>query len=190
MRLTWITLGTILLSAQASANIEQQLTQCADINDKLERLACYDTLANNVTSAMPAIAAAPAIVPVVNAKPALAPAEPVVVAAPAAVAAVSNTATSAATPVAPQTNVDEFGLTKKADEVVIEKVYMDIASVKKDPYGALIITFTNGQVWKQTESKSFKLKSGETVYIEKGALSSFILSSDSRNSSIRVKRLQ
>ena len=103
--------------------------------------------------------------------------------------AVAATATVAAKPVSANVE-DEFGNLRKAKADAIDKIYLEIASITKDPYGALKITFTNGQVWKQTDARHYKLKVDQTVFIEKASLGSFILGSDDRNSSIRVKRLK
>lgn len=48
MRFTLLTGAVLLVSSQANAAIEQQLTQCAGITDKLERLVCYDNLAASI----------------------------------------------------------------------------------------------------------------------------------------------
>jgi hypothetical protein len=105
----------------------------------------------------------------------------------------------AAAPVAKSVQVDpaaDFGAdnlestiqASKKNEVA--KIFLTISEVEKDPYGALKISFNNGQVWKQTDSRNFRLKSGQKVYIEKAALGSFLLGAEGRNSTIRVKRLQ
>ncbi len=176
MRLTLLTGAVLLVSAQANAGIEQQLTQCAGITDKLERLVCYDNLAasiqvttvtNNTTAS---IAVAPVVTPA---------------AAPAAVATAAPVAAAA-------TNVeDNFGMeVKRVQENTTDKIYLDVESIAEDAYGALKITFTNGQVWKQTENRKFNLKVGEKVFIEKAALGSFLMGTESRNAKVRVKRLK
>ncbi|MCT8860980.1 hypothetical protein K5M76_18905 [Shewanella xiamenensis] len=176
MRLTLLTGAVLLVSAQANASIEQQLTQCAGITDKLERLVCYDNLAasiqvttvtNNTTAP---IAVAPVVTPA---------------AAPAAVATAAPVAAAA-------TNVeDNFGMeVKRVQENTTDKIYLDVESIAEDAYGALKITFTNGQVWKQTENRKFNLKVGEKVFIEKAALGSFLMGTESRNAKVRVKRLK
>jgi len=177
MRFTLLTGAILLVSAQANAAIEQQLTQCAAITDKLERLICYDNLAANIqvtTEVNSTTAPIPAAAPV--ATPTIAPAS-VVTAAPVAAAA---------------TNVeDNFGMqVKRVQESTIDKIYLDVESIAEDPYGALKITFTNGQVWKQTEGRKFNLKVGEKVSIEKAALGSFLMGTESRNAKVRVKRLK
>jgi len=176
MRLTLLTGAVLLVSAQANAGIEQQLTQCAGITDKLERLVCYDNLAasiqvttvtNNTTAP---IAVAPVVTPA---------------AAPAALATTAPVAAAA-------TNVeDNFGMeVKRVQENTTDKIYLDVESIAEDAYGALKITFTNGQVWKQTENRKFNLKVGEKVFIEKAALGSFLMGTESRNAKVRVKRLK
>lgn len=53
MRLTLITAAIMLVSVQANASIEQQLTQCAATADKLDRLICYDKLAESLKGMTP-----------------------------------------------------------------------------------------------------------------------------------------
>lgn len=161
MRLRWITAVAILVSANATAGIEQQLSACAANTDKLDRLICYDALAQRVKTKGPATPP------------------------------VAGAATVAAVPVTLPANIeDEFGNLKKEKIDTVEKIYLEIASIKKDPYGALKLSFTNGQVWKQTDGRRFKVKVNQTVFIEKASLGSFMLGSDDRNTTIRVKRLK
>ncbi|MFB2734372.1 hypothetical protein [Shewanella mangrovisoli] len=178
MRFTLLTGAVLLVSAQANAAIEQQLTQCAGITDKLERLVCYDNLAASiqVTTVTNNTTAPIAVAPVVT--PAAAPAA-VATAAPVAVAAAA-------------TNVeDNFGMeVKRVQENTTDKIYLDVESIAEDAYGALKITFTNDQIWKQTENRKFNLKVGEKVFIEKAALGSFLMGTESRNAKVRVKRLK
>lgn len=172
MRFTGISAACLLLSTQAFASVETQLTQCAAISDKLDRLICYDNLAASVGQV--------AIQPVVPVTPA---AQAKATAAPAAVAA----------PVAAVSVEEQFGNENKIKREQVEeidKLYFEVASVKQDPYGRLKLTFTNGQQWKQSESRRFKVKAGQTVFIERAALGSFLMGMDDRNTTIRVKRIK
>lgn len=163
MRKLWITTAAILISANATADIKQELTACASITDKLDRLICFDALAQTVK---------------VTSSTTL-----------AVVGSASVAAKPAPVPLA--TNIeDEFGNPKKSEVDKVDKIYLEVTSVSKDPYGALKITFSNGQVWKQTDSRRFKVKVDQTVFIEKAALGSFVLGLDDRNTTIRVKRLK
>ena len=84
----------------------------------------------------------------------------------------------------------QFGKIQAHPADSIEKLYMTIAKIKKDPYGAMIITFDNDQVWKQTQTRRYRLKTGNKIYIERGALGSFMLGQDETNNQIRVKRIK
>ncbi|MCS6207278.1 hypothetical protein [Shewanella baltica] len=174
MRLTLMAAAIMLVSVQANASIEQQLTQCAATADKLDRLICYDKLAESVKGVTPALASTQ-----------VAPATVATVAAPTAVAV------AATAPQAQAANiVDDFGMeAKRVQENTVDKIYLEVQSVAEDPYGAIKVTFTNGQVWKQTDGRKFNLKQGEKVYIEKAALGSFLMGTDERNAKARVKRL-
>lgn len=169
MRLTLITAAIILVSAQANASIEQQLSQCAGTADKLERLICFDKLAASVKDN-----AANITIPQIT---------PAAVTTVAATAVVSTASKASAT--------DNFGMeAKRVDDNAVDKIYLEVQSIEEDAYGAIKVTFTNGQVWKQTDSRKFTLKQGDTVYIEKAALGSFLLGTDERNAKARVKRLK
>ncbi|MGE6436571.1 hypothetical protein [Shewanella baltica] len=174
MRLTLMAAAIMLVSVQANASIEQQLTQCAATADKLDRLICYDKLAESVKGVTPALASTQA-----------APATVATIATPTAVAV------AATAPQAPAANiVDDFGMeAKRVQEKTVDKIYLEVQSITEDPYGAIKVTFTNGQVWKQTDGRKFNLKQGEKVYIEKAALGSFLMGTDERNAKARVKRL-
>lgn len=173
MRLTLITAAIMLVSVQANASIEQQLTQCAATADKLDRLICYDKLAESVKADTISTQAIPATV--------------ATVAVPTTAAAIVATA-----PQAPAAKIaDDFGMeAKRAQENTVDKIYLEIQSIAEDAYGDIKVTFTNGQVWKQTDGRKYNVKQGETVYIEKAALGSFLMGTDDRNAKVRVKRLK
>ncbi len=175
MRLSWITAAVILVSTHVNAGVEQELLACAMKSDKLDRLICFDALAETVKTSKNN-AGATSVAPVIA-----------TATVPSVAASSSSPNTSAALPKSAE---DEFGGNFKAEEKSLEKLYMEITSVKKDPYGALKVTFSNGQVWKQSDTRHYKLKAGETVYVEKAALGSFVLGSDTRNATIRVKRIK
>ncbi|GCF89869.1 hypothetical protein [Shewanella sp. M-Br] len=173
MRLTLITAAIMLVSVQANASIEQQLTQCAATSDKLDRLICYDKLAESVKADTISTQAIPATV--------------AIVAVPTTAAAIVATA-----PQAPAAKIaDNFGMeAKRVQENTVDKIYLEIQSIAEDAYGDIKVTFTNGQVWKQTDGRKYNVKQGETVYIEKAALGSFLMGTDDRNAKVRVKRLK
>ncbi|GAA0358387.1 hypothetical protein GCM10009092_23250 [Bowmanella denitrificans] len=70
-----------------------------------------------------------------------------------------------------------------------DKIYVTLQSKDQDAYGKLILTLTNGQIWKQSDSGNFPIPNGQ-LYIERGMLGAFFLSSDEANRKIRVKRIK
>ncbi|MBB1440448.1 hypothetical protein H5202_17555 [Shewanella sp. SG41-4] len=182
MRLSLIAAGIILMSANAYANtnLGQQLSICAAKTDKTVRLTCYDELAANAKPSAQIITTAKTteIALLETPKPPVTPS----VVAPVAVAPVVASSQVL--------SVDDFGLQKKVIEDEVEKIYSEVISVKKDALGAFVITLSNGQVWKQSNSKYYKIKKGQRIFIETGALNSFLLGSDERNATTRVRRLK
>ncbi|NRD72301.1 hypothetical protein HQQ94_03400 [Shewanella sp. VB17] len=165
MRLHWITAAAILASANATAGIEQEISVCAKNTDKLDRLICYDALAKKSNTTDITTLATSAVI--------------------------ETSTVKQQHPVTFSSNIEnEFGQPKKTEIDTIEKIYLDITSLTKDQYGALKIKFSNGQIWKQTDGRNYKIAPEQTVFIKKAALGSFILGSDERNTTIRVKRLQ
>ncbi|MCL1139278.1 hypothetical protein [Shewanella pneumatophori] len=165
-RLILLSVASLFISTTAHASLESQLSQCAAIQDKLDRLICYDKLSSSLGS---------------QTKTSIVT-ESVAVAAPTAAVALAATTESSVE--------DNFGKVKKAEEDEVSKIYLEVDKVTKDPYGALKITFNNGQIWKQTDSRSYRIKAEQKVFIEKAALGSFMLGTDDRNTTIRVKRLK
>ncbi|MCL1050131.1 hypothetical protein L2755_10900 [Shewanella abyssi] len=164
-----LTTAAISLSTLANASVEAQLTQCAAVQDKLDRLICYDKLSASLVTKS-AVSQSPTT---------------------EVIAVASSTAVITSTVNTQADAVEEFGnLKKDKDEQVINTINLTVSKVTKDPYGALKIQFNNGQVWKQTDSRTFKLKPEQEVIIEKAALGSFMLGTKDRNTTIRVKRLK
>ncbi|MCE9679927.1 hypothetical protein LZP69_12210 [Shewanella sp. AS1] len=177
--LRWLMLPALAISLQASASVEQQLAQCAAIKDKLDRLVCYDELA------------AQTITPTVTKQ--AKPGAQVVTPAASVTAPVTAKATKPATPeptaaLSPASE-QNFGKVARETPQEIDRISAKVASIQKGLHGGLTIKLDNGQVWKQNGADRFRLKVGETVYIEKGTLGSFFLGKESANATIRVKRI-
>ncbi|MEG3759647.1 hypothetical protein CWC11_17110 [Pseudoalteromonas sp. S3178] len=167
----------VLLSAPTVTAQEinvQALQACSFIENDFNRLLCYDNT----------VAGKPLTKP--SEKKTLTPPKPVANITPNVSAPVA-----AVTASAPAAKGDDFGLehkeiTKDKDENITALV----SSVKKAPYGELIISLDNSQEWRQIGSDSLKLKESDTVVISRGVFNSFLLRKDGQNRSIRVKRTQ
>ncbi|WP_417763406.1 hypothetical protein [Shewanella sp.] len=86
--------------------------------------------------------------------------------------------------------VDRFGAKPKEAINEPDEIKLTVASINKSPRGALIITFENGQIWRQLQAQRYRLRPGDKVTIEKAALGSFLLRAEGRNQSTRVQREQ
>ncbi|MGQ4277171.1 hypothetical protein ACQ5ES_09010 [Pseudidiomarina sp. E22-M8] len=133
---------------------QQQLRNCASIDNALQRLVCFDKLAAGEAS-------------------------------PAA----QDTATAEQSR---STVEDEFGREhlKGATSSRSDKIYVKIADAQRDFYGKWEIALTNGQRWKQTDSRTVPLPEDAEYYIERGILNSFFLGREGENRRIRVRRVE
>ena len=71
----------------------------------------------------------------------------------------------------------------------IDHIEATVSDVRESAGDKMILTLDNGQVWRQLDSKTLHLKSGEVVIIRKASFSSFLLEKKSGSRSIRVKRV-
>lgn len=83
--------------------------------------------------------------------------------------------------------VDNFGI--KAPKDKLAQLQLTVDNVKKNSRGYRIFTFSNGQVWRQLETKYIRLKPGDKVVIDSAALGSFLLKKTEGGQAIRVKRV-
>ncbi|SHI04438.1 hypothetical protein [Ferrimonas marina] len=154
--------------------IASAISQCQAQQDQLDRLLCFDSI-TQVSGTPDSTPKAQSIQP-----------EPDP-AAPAAVAVAPVAPVSPAPQASPQT---EFGFEAQAVDHTPDAISARVAEVSTDPYGKWTVTLDNGQRWRQTESKRFRLKADQEVVISKGSLGSFMLKREGSNSSTRVKRVQ
>jgi hypothetical protein len=72
----------------------------------------------------------------------------------------------------------------------LEKVIYTVAKIKKSITKKLTIYFENGQVWKQSDNSTLRLKVEDKAEISSGALGSFFLKKINTNRNIRVTRIK
>ena len=70
----------------------------------------------------------------------------------------------------------------------IDHVEAVVTEVQHSATRKLLVTLDNGQVWRQLDNQTMRLKSGESVVIRKASLNSFLMGKKSGGRSIRVKR--
>jgi hypothetical protein len=79
---------------------------------------------------------------------------------------------------------------KQRTKDLIKEIQAQVVLVKKGTYGKQIITLNNGQVWRQTDSTYLKLRKGQAIIIKRGAMGSFFIGKHSTNKRIRAKRIK
>jgi hypothetical protein len=155
--------GAGLAPATAAERTTDALLACAKESDDAQRLRCFDAV-------VVALRKAPAPV------------------APAAAAAV------APPPAAPAPTAEQkFGARgeiKPDKHEALTELTGTVTALGTKPRGELIVTLDNGQVWAEiTTSSKIKLKTGDTVKIERGALGSYSLVAPNGRSS-KVSRIR
>jgi biotin carboxyl carrier protein len=167
----WVILAAlaVLLSAaglspaRAAERTTDALLACADESDDAERLRCFDAVVVSLRKAPAPVAPAAAVA-----------------AAPA--------------PAAPAPTAEQkFGARgdiKPDKHEVLSELTGTVTALGTKPRGELIVTLDNGQVWAEiTTSSKIKLKTGDTVKIERGALGSYSLVAPNGRSS-KVSRIR
>jgi hypothetical protein len=195
--------------AQSTANsIPAEILACANEKDVIRRLSCYDreVAAARKSAEAPSAPQVPMEqpAPVVESAPEMrdmpVPSAPRPAnAGPVAGAVVLDTveAPAAAVPAPPagerpeqqaaqaKDSADDFGYDRPMDDVTAA-----VVALHERPYGELVISLDNGQVWEQKHvDRRFRLELGEIVTVRKGQVAGYRLSGTS-NRSIQVTRIK
>lgn len=184
---------TVLVFAAASGQVAAQaapvpgsLHACVSVTADKERLACFDREMAKLDSAQTNQAAA-----------AVAPAPRVAAAASAPTAAPTPSPPPAANttppPVKQLAPEQAFGLSGNQARALearqqgvplparLKNITAQIASASLNSEGHWVITLDNGQVWRQSETRSFEATPGATVKISSGSMGSFWIETNRHN---------
>lgn len=72
-----------------------------------------------------------------------------------------------------------------------ERMSVTITARDEDAYGKWILTFDNGQVWKQEGSDSyFPWQEGANYFVERGMFNSFYLAREGVNKRLKIERIK
>lgn len=178
-----IPLLALSLAAPAQTqDLKQELTICAGLKSKSERVACFEAISRSANA--PATAAAPAATPT-----------------PAPTAPVASAPAAAPAPAAPApASSAEFGRekvtlparpAKSAQPARPSRVQAQVASVSQFMPDRWRITLTDGATWQFSEPvPSYRPPSSrDTVEILRGALGSYLLDFD-HQTPVRITRIQ
>lgn len=158
------------LTVSASAQgLPDELAGCRALAGNDERLACYDAFADRQSAPV----------------------------APES-EAVESTAAVALVPAAERLSQEElFGLTgeevkrtyeEAAGQQELKELSATVTDVQPAGPGRIIVWLDNGQVWRQTDSPTLKIKVGGRVIIRKAAFGSFKMKKEDENATMRVRR--
>lgn len=155
-----------------AANLHDELKTCAKLQDSQTRVVCYDNVVNGIDRYTETANTAKATV------------------------TTATTSHSKKKKLGIETitdqradHNDDFGIEHKVVvKAKADKLIASVTHAKKSLRGKWIVTLENGQQWKQFDNTKFKLKAGEKVIIERGALNAFYLGKDDTNKRILIKR--
>jgi hypothetical protein len=159
--------------------LRDELTVCRALTDDDARLICYDSAMDRSRQS-------------VDSRPRPAPAQ---AAPPASVPAATAGAASVAA--ANLSQEDLFGKTGEEVERTVQQATgseaIDILSatvteLQRYGYDKVLIRLDNGQVWKQVNGSSLRLRVGDAVEIERASLGSFMLKKQGSKRTMRVSR--
>lgn len=163
-------LALLFLASPAFA-AEQALTECRQIEDVEERVACYDRVVDSQSSTDSDEMRSGDVETV----PAAETTEP---------RAIPDAQSLFGTNDAEAKRIVEASL----DIEQIDQIVAAVTDVRQSATRKLTVTLDNGQVWRQLDSRPMRLSAGEAVIIRKASLGSFLMEKQSGGRSIRVRR--
>jgi len=157
----------LLVLAQPALTAEEAMTACRQIEDIVERVACYDEI--------------------VDSRYAVESRDDV------EITKSPELSESSAIPDAQSLFGTNDSEAKRIVEISlaieqISQVEATVANVREAANRKLTVALGNGQIWRQLDNQPMRLKSGETVIVRKASLGSFLMEKKSGGRSIRVKR--
>jgi hypothetical protein len=160
-----IGLALLTLTSLATAEaLDKALQQCRTIESGDQRLDCYDAIGRQQDSTS----------------------------LPSSVNSTTAEPTKALTAKAPaKDNSELFGFeARQITKQVPDRINVEVIKANT-VHGKKIFQLSNGQVWKQIDTKRFVFSQTKgQAYIERGALGSFFFSQQNSNTRIRVKRVK
>ncbi len=163
----------ILVSALATNSIAwaERTSECSQIEDKNERLLCFDLEFPDTTQPK---------------KPREAKAsEPISNESEAVTAATSNLVE----PEAPSKNKSRFSFSGLLDWKEPFNFETEIAAIRSGGKQRMVFRLDNGQIWMQTSPRELPFSVGNKVAIKSGKMGGFIMRSES-GTSTRVRRIE
>jgi len=143
------------IATQAPAQTsDEKIVACGKVNDRQQRLVCFDNLARAIESSSGSAGQVQGQVPLVSSGNPVAPVDS------------SNRPSS-----------QSFGLEhKEFNEGLADDLRAFVTDVEKNSLGKLLLVLDNGQTWLQKDAKTLIIHKGDSVLIERGFMNAFYLS--------------
>ncbi len=169
-------LSALLFLAQPALAGEHALTECRQIEDVEERVACYDRFvdsqspmrSDDVSHDMNSDEGSETVSVAETTEPRVVP----------------DAQSLFGTNDAEAKRIVEASLEIEQ----IDRIVATVTDVRQSTTRKLTVTLDNGQVWRQLDSRPMRLGAGEAVVIRKASLGSFLMEKQSGGRSIRVRR--
>lgn len=169
----------LLITGKTWADDLVAIKACAQIEDSLKRLVCYDESVNTLIAKQAQISQKKTDIKPEKTKPSVKKQPDI---------------TSEKTPT-PVDKKEQFGIEhvqnkqkQAVEEIEDQDVIYIVKSLDKNIKKRWVITFENGQVWQQNDSEYLKLSAGDTVILSKGLFGAIHLKKDGSNRRIKVRR--
>ncbi|WP_448549478.1 hypothetical protein [Thalassotalea fusca] len=189
MKLKFIICSLLVMTSNAMASdvasLTEKLKNCATLVEDRERLACFDNLTQAFKPKVKKVEA------VAQQRTARTTDDKKIDTA----VTLAPKSTEAKQPVQEQARKDSFGeehlaKTKQQREEEQQTVIFTVKTVEKNAHKQLIITFENGQQWRQTDNERLTLRPGTQVELQVGAFSVIYLKKTDASRKIKVRRVK
>lgn len=172
-----ILIAGIVFIGVANADDLSAIKACAQIEDSLKRLVCYDQAAARLSHKK-------------NIEKGEATVTPKVISEQESIKKTPPNPIVESVDRKEQFGIEHVQNQQKSKEKATEEkdVTYIVDSLEKSIRKRWLITFENGQVWKQSDTEYLDLSVGDTVHLSKGLFGAIYLKKDGSNRRIKVRR--
>ncbi len=176
-----------VFSQEARAEgVEVDIVLCSKESNPLERLVCFDKIAEQINASKPRNEAVASSSPVQAIPPIAIDTDVPPIPADDALSSIPETEV--------KDEVDSFGLPQEPKDVTIldnGELNSVIEKIQKSPRRPVRFILENGQIWENSDNSTMGLPSvGDAIVISPGVLGSFYLRKADINRTFKVKRIR